>query len=59
MYVEAVYVGDSNVDLFTAQNAEISCIAVSWGFRDRSILEELGAKIIADKPEELLTIIDA
>lgn len=56
--VEAVYVGDSNVDLFTAQNAEISCIAVSWGFRDRSILEELGAKIIVDKPEELLTIID-
>ena len=29
----AVYVGDSEVDLATARNSELPCIAVSWGFR--------------------------
>ena len=53
---EAVYVGDSNVDLMTAKNAGVDCISVSWGFRPRHVLEELGAEIIADKPEELLKI---
>ncbi len=55
---EAVYVGDSNVDLMTAQNAGMDCIAVSWGFRSRNVLEELGANPIIDKPEELLGFFD-
>lgn len=40
---EAVYVGDSDVDLLTAQNAGMPCIAVSWGFRSREFLMEHGA----------------
>lgn len=40
---EAVYVGDSDVDLLTAQNADMPCIAVSWGFRSREFLVEHGA----------------
>ncbi len=39
----AVYVGDSDVDLQTAKNAGLDCIAVSWGFRSREFLLEHGA----------------
>lgn len=50
---ECIYVGDSEVDLKTAENAGLPCIAVSWGFRDRNFLMEQGAKIIIDSPDEL------
>jgi len=53
----AVYVGDSEVDVKTARNAGLYCVGVTWGFRDRSVLEEEGADRIIDKPEELLDII--
>ena len=49
-----VYVGDSEVDLATAANAELDCITVTWGFRDRELLEERGATRFADTVEELL-----
>ncbi len=48
-----IYVGDSDVDLFTAENAGIPCISVTWGFRDLDFLLENGAKQIADKPEQI------
>lgn len=50
----AVYVGDSDVDIQTAKNAEIRCISVSWGFRDEAFLMENGAGIMIDRPLELL-----
>ena len=50
----AVYVGDSDVDIQTAKNAEIRCISVSWGFRDEAFLMESGAGIMIDRPLELL-----
>ena len=50
---ECIYVGDSEVDLKTAENSRLPCVAVSWGFRDRDFLIEQGAKIIIDRPEEL------
>lgn len=49
----AVYVGDSDVDILTAKNAGLPCIAVSWGFRSRAFLEASGARIIADTMQEL------
>ena len=49
----AVYVGDSDVDILTAKNAGLPCIAVSWGFRSRAFLEANGAQIIADTMQEL------
>lgn len=52
-----VYVGDSEVDILTAQNAETDIIAVSWGFRDREVLKEKGAPVIADTPEELYSFL--
>ena len=50
----AVYVGDSEVDVATAENAALPLIAVSWGFRSRALLESLGAAQIADKAADIL-----
>ena len=33
------------------------CVGVTWGFRNREVLEQKGADYIIDKPEELLKII--
>lgn len=50
---EAVYIGDSDVDLQTARNAGLDPIIVSWGFRDRDYMVAKGATVIADTMEEL------
>ena len=50
----AVYIGDSEVDVATAKNADRPLIAVSWGFRSRELLMECGAEQIADRREEVL-----
>jgi phosphoglycolate phosphatase len=52
----AVYVGDSDVDIETAQNAGLPCISVLWGFRDRDFLIQHGAKTFISAPSELLFI---
>ena len=51
---DAVYVGDSDVDIQTAHNAGIPCISVLWGFRDKDFLLQHGAKILISAPSELL-----
>lgn len=57
---ETIYVGDSEVDLATAQNAGIACALVTWGFRDEADLRALpGAKLFVHKPSELLTLLSA
>ena len=48
-----VYIGDSDVDINTAKNAQIDCISVSWGFRDTAFLNEHGASVIVNNTEEL------
>ena len=50
---KCVYIGDTEVDLLTAKNAGMDCIAVSWGFRSTQQLKAAGAEIIADSVEEL------
>ncbi len=50
----AVYIGDSDVDSQTARNAGLDCILVSWGFRDRDVLEATGETRICDEPAQLL-----
>lgn len=54
---EALYVGDSDVDIMTAANAGLRCISVTWGFRDREFLLTHGAQMLIDCPEELLEYI--
>lgn len=48
----AVYVGDSDVDLETARNAALPCISVLWGFRDRDFLLAHGATTFITSPKE-------
>ena len=50
---QAVYIGDSDVDVETARNAGLDGIGVSWGFRSRQVLEEAGAARIAADPAQL------
>lgn len=54
---EAVYVGDSEVDVLTAQNSGLPCISVLWGFRDRDILLAHGATCLVERPEEICGIV--
>ena len=54
---DTVYVGDSEVDLLTAKNSGLKCIACSWGFRDRDDHIARGAKHIIDAPSHLLDLI--
>lgn len=51
---EIVYIGDSEVDFKTAQNCELPCISVLWGFRDKAFLEGHGAQCFINLPNELL-----
>ena len=51
---DAVYVGDSDVDIQTARNAGLPCISVLWGFRDRDFLLQNGAETFISTPSELL-----
>lgn len=51
---DAVYVGDSDVDLQTARNAGLPCISVLWGFRDKDFLTANGATTFVATPKELL-----
>lgn len=50
---EAIYVGDSDVDLLTAENSGLPCISVLWGFRDKQFLMEHGATVFLSSPGEL------
>ena len=50
----AVYVGDSDVDIETAYNSGLPCISVLWGFRDQDFLLSHGATTLISRPEELL-----
>lgn len=50
----AIYIGDSEVDLATARNVGIPCISVLWGFRDKELLEGLGADNFASIPMDVL-----
>ncbi len=54
---QALYIGDSEVDIQTAENAGMDCILVSWGFRDIDFLRQEGAKWIVNNTDELMEII--
>ena len=54
---EAIYVGDSDVDIDTARAAMMPCASVLWGFRDRQFLLNHGATRLLSSPEELLSLV--
>ena len=54
---EAVYVGDSDVDIKTAENCGLPCISVTWGFRNTEFLLEHGATHLVNTPAEILKLV--
>ena len=54
---EAVLIGDSDVDILTAKNAEVASVGVLWGFRDKECLKAAGATRFATTVEELQSIL--
>ncbi len=54
---ECIFVGDSDTDIITAENAEMTSIGVLWGFRDKDVLLSSGADYIIEKAEEILRIV--
>ena len=50
---KCIYVGDSEVDVLTANNANVPCLSVLWGFRDQDYLAQEGATRFCDDPTKL------
>ena len=55
---KCIYVGDSDVDIMTARNSDMPCISVAWGFRTRKEQEEAGGRIFAEKPADIIDILE-
>lgn len=53
-----IFVGDSEVDVFTAKNAGVPCLAVLWGFRDKEQLVENGAVYFCESADALPALIE-
>jgi phosphoglycolate phosphatase len=56
---QTVYVGDSDVDIQTAFNAEVDCISVTWGFRSRRFLALAGAVCLVNQPDEIEKLLNS
>ena len=54
----ALYVGDSDVDIATAENAGLPCVSVTWGFRKEEFLRSLNPAYVIHQPGELLELLD-
>ena len=53
-----IYVGDSEVDVLTAQNAGVPCIGVLWGFRDREVMQQAGCQHLCEDPRDLPKMVE-
>ena len=54
---EFLYVGDTNTDMKTANAAGMFAVGVTWGFRPAAELLAHGAKVLIDRPAELLDLL--
>lgn len=48
---EAIFFGDSDVDIYTAKNAGIESVGCSWGFRSFACLFSASPSVIIDSPD--------
>ena len=56
---KCVYVGDSEVDVLTARNANVPCLSVLWGFRDRADMEAVGGTHFCENTADLVKTLEA
>lgn len=54
---EILFVGDSDIDMQTANNANMFAVGVSWGYRTEKELKNSGAKLVINNPTELIEIV--
>jgi phosphoglycolate phosphatase len=54
---EIIFIGDSDIDMQTAVNANMFPVGVSWGYRTEEELKNSGAKVVINTPLELLSIL--
>jgi phosphoglycolate phosphatase len=54
-----IYVGDSEVDVLTAKNADVPCLSVLWGFRNRDEIEAAGGNCFCNDPAALPEMLEA
>ena len=52
-----LYLGDTSIDMKTANSAGMHSVGATWGFRSREELLSSGAKAIIDAPLELLDLL--
>ncbi len=53
---DVLYVGDSDVDMLTGRNAGVDTAGVLWGFRNKSVLLNAGAKYICSDVSQLQSL---
>ncbi len=53
-----LYIGDSEVDVYTARNAGVPCLSVLWGFRGQADMEAAGAVHFCGHPRDLVKNIE-
>ena len=53
---ETAFIGDSDVDIYTGQNAGMQTVGCAWGYRGRENLVQAGADRVIDHASELLDI---
>ncbi len=56
---KCIYLGDSEVDIITANNAKVPCLTVTWGLRSREQLIAAGATHFCDNAGDLAAALDA
>ena len=55
---DILYIGDSEVDVKTVNNANCSGAFVSYGFRGKDVLKSIGANCIVDSPKEIIDLLE-
>ena len=55
---EVLYIGDSDVDVYTGRAAGVKTVAVKWGYRSAEVLMEAKPDYIIESPKQIIKIID-
>ena len=56
---ECIYIGDEIRDIEASHKAGLKCISVGWGYSDVSALKHHNADMLANKPSDILKIVES